>query len=248
VVGPVLVVLWLAGLKRLLGLRFARPFGIAYLSLVVVYTLSGGKSYYLAGMYFVLFAAGGLWAEERLAKRTADAGLRGWVALMLAGAVVAMPLALPVLPESALARGSWEANINKDLSATVGWPDLVRQIASVAERLPGQQRANLVIFTGDYGSAGAVDLYGARYRLPHAISGHNNYWWWDTGPALDGATTIAVNLPRSYLLTIFSEVSPAGTVATPGGVWSEERGDPIWVCRGQKVSWAAAWPQSRHYG
>jgi 4-amino-4-deoxy-L-arabinose transferase-like glycosyltransferase len=248
VVGPVLVVLWLAGLKRLLSLRFARPFGIAYLSLVVAYTLTGGKSYYLAGMYFVLFAAGGVWVEQRLVERVPDAGLRGWLALMFAGAVVAVPLALPVLPESALARGSWEANINKDLSATVGWPQLVRQIASVAERLPSEQRANLVILTGDYGAAGAVDLYGASYDLPHAISGHNNYWWWGPGQARHGATSIAVNLPRSFLLTIFSEVSPAGTVATPGGAWSEERGDPIWVCRGQKVSWAAAWPQTRHYG
>jgi hypothetical protein len=248
VVGPVLVVLWLAGLRRLLSRGFARPFGIAYLSLVVVYTLSGGKSYYLAGMYFVLFAAGGVWAGERLDQRQPAAGLRGWVALMLAGVVVALPLTLPVLPETALAKGSWEGNINKDLSATVGWPQLVRQIATVADRLPRDQRANLVIFTGDYGAAGAVDLYGARYDLPHAISGHNNYWWWGPGRAPDAATAIAVNLPRSYLLTIFSEVDPAGTVATPGGVWSQERGDPIWLCQGQKFNWAAAWPQARHYG
>jgi hypothetical protein len=199
-------------------------------------------------MYFVLFAGGGLWVEERLTERARNAGWRGWIALMLAAVVVAIPLTLPVLPQSDLARGSWQANINKDLSATVGWPQFVRQIASVAQGLPGQQKADLVIFTGDYGSAGAVDLYGPRYHLPHAISGHNTYWWWGPGPARYGATTIAVNLPRSYLLTIFSDVSPAGTVATPGGVWTEERGDPIWVCRGQKASWSAAWLQSRHYG
>lgn len=248
VVGPMLIVLWLAGLRHLLRHRFARPLGIAYLTLAAAYTLTGGKSYYLAGMYFVLFAAGAVWAEKRLARRDrATVGL-GWVALLLTGAVIALPLTLPVLPESALPHGSWEGNINKDLSATVGWPTLVRQIAAVANGLPNNQRDGLVIFTGDYGAAGAVDLYGERYGLPHSISGHNNYWWWGPGPARDGATTIAVDLPRAYLLTIFSSVTSAGAVVTPGGVWSEERDEPIWICTGQKISWALAWPQARHYG
>ena len=248
VVGPVLVGLWVGGLRRLLRPGFARPFGFAYLTALALYTLTGGKSYYLAGIYFVLFAAGGLWAEERLDQRQRSAGLTGWVALILAGALIALPLSLPVLPESALATGSWQGNINKDLSATLGWPHLVRQLAAVTDSLPGQQRHDLVIFTGDYGAAGAVDLYGGRYGLPRAISGHNNYWWWGPGSARDGATTIAVDLPKDYLLTIFSSVSAAGTVTTPDGVWSEERDDPIWICTGQKVSWAAAWPHARHYG
>src|SRR5208283_1291066 len=118
------------------------------------------------------------------------------------------------------------------LSATVGWPSLVGQIASVADRLPASERANLVIYAGDYGAAGAVDLYGADYGLPHAISGHNAYWWWGPAGAHNGATTIAVDLPKQYLQTIFTEVTPAGTVATPDSVWTEERGDPIWICRG----------------
>jgi hypothetical protein len=248
VVGPVLIVFWLAGLRRLLVSSFARPLGIASICLAVIYAVSGGKSYYLAGMYFVLFAAGGVWVEERLASPTAGRTFRRWAGLMLIGGLLALPLALPILPESMLARGPWQSNINKDLSATVGWNDFVRQIAHVAHQLPVDQRAHLVVFTGDYGAAGAVDLYGARYGLPHAISGHNSYWWWGPAGARDGATTIAVNLPRSYLLTIFSDVQPAGTVTTPHGVWTEERGDAIWICRGQKETWQTAWPAARHYG
>jgi hypothetical protein len=130
----------------------------------------------------------------------------------------------------------------------VGWPHFVRQIAGVASRLPRDERAHLVVFTGDYGAAGAIDLWGSQFHLPHAISGHNSYWWWGPAGARDGATTIAVNLSRSYLHTIFSRVTPAGSVTTPNDVWSEERGDPIWVCTGQKESWAKAWPAARIYG
>jgi len=248
VMGPVLVLLWFGGLRHLLRHHFARPLGLAYLVLLVLFAVTGAKPYYLAGMYFVLFAAGGAWAEGRLGARRPPRGIRGWVALITAGGVLAVPLTLPILPVSALAEGPWEGSINKDLSATVGWESLVGQIAKVSAALPAAARTHLVIFTGDYGAAGAVDLYGDRYGLPHAISGHNSYWWWGPGGAGNGATTVAVDLPRPYLRTIFSEVIPAGGVANPDAVWSEERGDPIWICRGQKLTWAQAWPSARHYG
>ena len=248
VVGPVLVVFWVSGLRLLLRSRRWRPLGVAYLFLLTVFTLTGGKPYYLAGMYYVLFAAGGVWAERRLLAHDPPRGVRAWAVLMVVGGLVSVPITLPVLPASSLPRGSWEGNINKDLSATVGWPSLVAQVAHVADTLPQAQRAHLVVFTGDYGAAGAIDLWGSRYGLPQAISGHNTYWWWGPGGASTGATTIAVDVPHSYLRTIFSHVTAAGSVATPGGVWTEERGDPIFVCRGQTESWSRAWPSARHYG
>ena len=248
VVGAVLVVLWLAGLRRLLTTAWTRPIGIAYVVLLVLFAIGGAKPYYLAGIYFVLFASGDVWAEARLDRRQPPRGLRGWVALMLAGLVTSVALALPVLPIAAMPKSSSIGSVNKDLSATVGWPQFVHQIAALAATVPARQRADLVVFTGDYGAAGAIDLWGHRYGLPDAVSGHNSYWWWGPAGARDGATTIAVNLPKAYLLTIFSQVRPAGSVSTPDGVWSEERGEPIWICTGQKVTWAHAWPVVRHYG
>ena len=242
VVGPVLAFLWIPGIKRLLRHPAGRPLAIAFLVMLAAYTLTGAKTYYLAGGYYVLFAAGGLHFEERRGRLTTR------TAGMLAGAVIALPLTLPVLPESALDHTSAQGSINKDLSATVGWPQMTTQVAQVADRLPAAGRARLVIYTGDYGAAGAVDVYGPRYHLPPAISGHNNFWWWGPGSSPDDSTTIAVDLPRSYLLTLFRSVAPAGVVETPHHVWSEERGDPIYVCTGQYRTWAQAWPAARHYG
>ena len=251
VVGPVLAYVWIPGLRRLSSDGAGRPFAIAYVVLVVIYTLTGAKPYYLAGMYGVLFAGGGVWWDERLAAGAASGAVRPAQRLigacLLAAAVLA-PLTLPVLPEAALASGPWESAINKDLSATVGWDLVVRQIAGVASDLPAGQRGRLVVLTGDYGAAGAVDLYGHRFGLPAAISGHNTYWWWGPGPAPDDSTTIAVNLPASLLHRYFARVRPAGQVITPHGVWTEERGAPIWICSGQTVPWARAWPDLRHYG
>jgi len=57
-----------------------------------------------------------------------------------------------------------------------------------------------------------------------------------------------VNLSAGDLKQIFTDVRRVGTVDTPHGVWTEERGSPIFVCRGQRVPWAQAWPAAKHYG
>ena len=54
--------------------------------------------------------------------------------------------------------------------------------------------------------------------------------------ATDGATTIAVNLSKSYLQTLFEEVIPAGTVDTGWGIWTERAERPSWICRHQKLT------------
>ncbi len=252
IVGPALAFLWIGGWRWLRGHHDGRVFAVAFAVLLAAYVLTGAKPYYISGAYPALFGAGGAWYAQRLATRfPADDGARRarWIAaVLIAATIVSLPIVLPVLPASSLPSGSWEGGINKDLSATVGWPEAVRQIATVADALPPAERSHVVIFTGDYGAAGAVDRYGARYALPHAISGHNTYWWWGWGNARDGATTIAVNISRSFLLTMFADVTPAGSIATPHNVWTEERGAPIYVCRHQRLSWRAAWLSVRNYG
>jgi hypothetical protein len=248
VVGPALCVLWITGLVHLWRSLRWRPLAVGYLVLAAWFTLSGAKSYYLAGIYFVLFAAGGVAAERRLRSKGKPGRVRGWITLMVAGGVVALPLTLPLLPESTLPTGSWESQINKDLSATVGWPSYVRQVAGIVGTLPPAERSRVVLLTGDYGAAGAIDLYGSRYHLPAAHSGHNTYWWWGPGGMTEHSTTVAVNIPRSALLKIFHSVRLVTSVRTPGNIWTEERGDPIYLCTQQYASWSDVWPSLRHYG
>jgi hypothetical protein len=246
IVGPALIVLWVAGLRRLFDDTIGRVFAIAYVVLLALDTLGGAKPYYLTGIYFVLFAAGGVWYERRLARRPGHP-LRTAVIFVVVAAA-SLPLTLPVLPAGAQPTSGWLGGINKDLSATIGWKGMARQVASVANSLPASERSRLVVFTGDYGAAGAVDLYGSVYGLPHAISGHNSYWWWGPGRAPDDSTTITVDVDRGYLETLFADVRLVGVVRTPGNVWTEERGDPIYLCRGQRRAWRVIWPSARHYG
>ena len=99
---PFTLPLWLGGLAWLFihpaGKKY-RLLGWMYLTVFVILALSGtSRSGYLAPAYTWLFAAGGA-AAESLFERPRLAWLRpAAVAILLAGGVVAAPLALPLLP------------------------------------------------------------------------------------------------------------------------------------------------------
>ncbi|HMK91873.1 MAG TPA: hypothetical protein VK576_02640, partial [Thermoleophilia bacterium] len=163
-------------------------------------------------------------------------------------AALFMPVALPVLPPSALARHPLQ-NINYNLGEEVGWPELTATVAHVYHSLPPAERATTVILTGNYGEAGAIDRYGPALGLPNAYSGHNSFWWWGP-PRPARTTTIVVGLtdtPR-YLERYFTDVRRVATIHNRYRVDNDEEGMPVWLCRGQKQPWAAIWPQFKNYG
>ena len=71
-VSPFLLPIWVAGLVALLRTGDLRPYrflSVAYLGLAVVFMITGGKPYYIAGLYPALLAAGSLptlrWVRAR---------------------------------------------------------------------------------------------------------------------------------------------------------------------------------------
>jgi len=61
----------------------------------------------------------------------------------------------------------------QSLGETIGWPQLVRTADAVWQGLPARQRATAVVFTADYGEAGAINELGRGTGLPAAVSGQN---------------------------------------------------------------------------
>jgi hypothetical protein len=82
------------------------------------------------------------------------------------------------------------------------------------------QRASAVIFTSDYGEAGAINELGRGTGLPGAVSGHNTYGW--RGPGNPNATTVVavlpgpmdISAPAGYLRQFFGSVRVAATLST----------------------------------
>ena len=246
-VSPVLVAMWVPGLVRLwraVELRPVRCFAVAYMLLAVVFLVSGGKPYYLAGLYPVLLAAGAPSVLGWLRRRShAWAWVVGGLGLSL---LVNAVLMLPVLPVRALAVTPI-VDINYDAGETVGWPTFVSTVADVYAGLPPAERSQAVVVTQNYGEAGAIDRYGADLGLPKAYSGHNAYYDW--GPPPDtGGPVVLVGVDEAFLRTAFGDVTRAATLDNGIGVENEEQGTPVWIGRDQRSPWAEIWPAFRRVG
>ncbi len=248
------LLLALAGLYYCLiagaGRRF-RMLGWMYVVPLLLFVIAKGRAYYLAGAYPMLYAAGSVWGERWLAS------LRGsWHFVVRAGAWTALVadvgiivgFTLPVAPVNS----AWfnrAAKVQGDFREELGWPELVQTVARIRDSLPAQDRARLGILTGNYGEAGAINLYGPNHGLPQAISGVNSFWqrgYGDPPPE----TLIVLGLSHGFLERNFSSCEVAGHTPNPYGIENEETSDhpDIYVCRGLHRSWPEFWSDFRFYG
>jgi len=236
---------WIAGLVRFFrdpALRWCRAVGVAYPILAVAFMATGGKPYYLAGMFPVLLAAGAQPAVDRVARaRRPRARL---LAAGLALSALELPITLPILPVSVVHDTPIVA-LNYDAGETIGWPAFVAEIGAVYRSLPAAERATAIVLTSNYGEAGAVDRFGRAAGLPIAYSGHNGFWYWGP-PPVTATTAVVVGYTRAQL-GFCRTVRLAAYLNNHEHVSDQEQGAPVWVCRPDR-SWAAIWPSQRYLG
>jgi len=246
-VAPYFAPIWIAGLVRLLrapDLRWCCAIGVAYPALAVAFMATGGKPYYLAGMFPVLLGAGAQPAVDWIA-RGRTAVRRGLVIAGLLLCLVQLPITLPIVPVSAVHKTGIVA-LNYDAGETIGWPAFTAEIAAVYRSLPAGQRAATTVLTSNYGEAGAVDRFGPADGLPAAYSGHNGFYYWGPPPA-SATAAIVVGYSRGRL-GFCGSVRLAATLNNHVAVSDDEQGAPVWICQHLRAGWRAIWPSQRNFG
>ncbi len=146
----------------------------------------------------------------------------------------------------------WNARLalHREFTEEIGWDDLA---ATVAQRLvdapaAGEERT-AGIFAGNYGEAGAVNLYRDRYGLPEAISGTNSYWYRGPGDP-PPRTLILLGVPLEDAQEVFEQCAVAARLTNRWGVENEESRDhpDVLLCRRMKVPWSVVWREARSFG
>lgn len=259
---PILAVFWITGLVSFLGgsgKRF-RVLGVTFLIFFAQLLILHGKDYYVAPIYPMMFAGGAVAVERWLARRS-WAGARFWPKAAISTAIIILggilvPLFTPMFsPENYLKyQHALHIQLTKTEVATsgalpqflgdqIGWPSLVRQIADIYNSLPPDERDRTGIWAGNYGEAGAVDLFGPGYGLPRAYSRHQNYWYWGPPPVVyTNLIVVQWSLDdvkdncTSY--QAFDHYSPFGMA---------EENTPIYLCRGAKFDIQKIWWHSHHW-
>jgi 4-amino-4-deoxy-L-arabinose transferase-like glycosyltransferase len=243
---------WLAGLYFYVftssGARY-RMLGWMYLIPFVLLLAMQGRSYYLAPAYPMLIAAGAVAWERWLATLLVSLGgfVLGatWVALALGGTLFGLVM-LPVAPINS---GLWHlsSQMHDNFVEEIGWPELVETVARIYAGLPAEERAQTGILAGNYGEAGAMNLYGPTYGLPQAISGVNSYWLRGYGHP-PPATLIVLGFSRDAVQRLFETCDPAGQVTNRFGVENEEYQRDVFVCRKPRQPWPALWETLKRFG
>jgi hypothetical protein len=253
---PLAAPIWIAGLWFLLRDPLGKKYAVlawAYFTVLAEMLVLHGKIYYLAPAYIMLLAAGAVWIELRLVRRVGT-WLRPVIPVpLLIGAVIAAPLAMPILPVEAAIRYTrfWDVQaihvenvpqgeLPQMFGDMFGWPEQVRAVAAVYQALPESERAQAVVLAYNYGEASAINLFGSKLGLPRAISGHNQYGLWGPG-AMTGQVAVAIGYSELQLRQFYDEVSPEASVS-PQYAMPEETQLTIFVCRRPKRSLQESWP------
>ena len=241
-IGVVTLPVWAAGWYFLFRNQQWRPLGIAALVPYVVF-LFVGKAYYPGPVILVLFAAGCVQLERVAAGRAWRHAERNLAIAMVLQALVLLPLGVPAVPQSALARFGLDT-FRKDYADTVGWPELVDQVAAAYQQVPAADLPRTVILAANYGEAGAIDLYGPSRGLPAALSPQLTFWYWK--PAhVDARTVVTIGFNEAGVQSMCPEARVVDRVRPVDGVHNEEVNWPIMLCQSPTVSLDDIWPRLR---
>jgi hypothetical protein len=211
----------LYGLWRLFrdpGLRDFRFLGVAFVVLYVLFVVTAGRPYYLAGLYAPLAAAGALGMQRR---REAAPNRRRW----LVWPALAVSVALAV---GALA-----------LSVTVVRSDVGEQIArrtaDAYRALPAEQRDRTVLIGQSYIIAAYIEGYAPRYGLPAAYSTNRSYGYFPPPPP-DHNAVLYVGADAEEFRPYFGDIRRVGDIGADMGVY---------LLTGQRQSWDEIWSRAR---
>jgi 4-amino-4-deoxy-L-arabinose transferase-like glycosyltransferase len=256
VTNPLIAAIWIAGTVYAFLQPRLRWIGWTYVLLIAAMIVFHARNYYPGDVYPLVLACGALAIERAAALRRARAAI---VAAIAVAGALSIPFVLPVLAEAQLARivvgasrvvdlhvapaRNAAAPLTQNFADMHGWRRLTATVAGVYDALPPAQRKRAAILASNYGEAGAIDVFGARYHLPPALSGHNNYWIWGTH-GYDGSVVIEVN---GTCGPVFRSARVAVARLTDRWAMPSENGIPISVCYGLKEPLSRYWIHLKHY-
>lgn len=260
---PILLPVWLSGLVWFLWDRRWRVLGLTFAIFFVLMEVAHGKSYYVFPIYPMVFAGGAVVIESAIERWLANRAV--WtrtttrvavVAIILAAALPAIPLSTWMLPperllayQNAVGIKPAKAEVHHDsllqqpIADQFGWTEMVGEVAAIYNALPPDERAQTGIWAGNYGEAGAINLFGPKLGLPRAYSRHQNHWYWGPPPQVYknliviewGLDTVRDNC-TSY--QAFEHYQRFGM---------SEENTPMYLCRGVKFDIQKIWWNSHHW-
>lgn len=258
---PFILPVWFTGLVALLfyaPLKRYRFLGITYLLLFILFVVQRGKPYYLSPIYPLLLVTGALFFEQFTIRKNWKYVFYGYLTFLIVFGLVTFPLWTPILPvetyikySTALGMQPPKMERGKDsvlpqvFADRFGWKEMVAKVAEAYNSLTPEEKREAVIYTQNYGEAGAVDFFGKKYNLPKAISGHNNYWLWGFHN-YSGNVVIVIGGGTDSHSKVFESVE-LFTIHKHEYAMPFENEIPIFICKKPNVQLKDIWRELKRF-
>ncbi|HEX3985627.1 MAG TPA: glycosyltransferase family 39 protein [Acidobacteriaceae bacterium] len=261
---PWTAILWIPGIVGLLFARRSRSLlflGVLYPVFLALMMALHAKDYYLAPVYPIYFAAGAIgWLPTTTARSSPIRAtlVSAYALLLCVGFVLTVPFSIPVLaPQQMVAwmkTMHFQGTDTENHAPTVlpqfyadrfGWHEMVEKVAQVYNALPPRERAVTGIFGGNYGEASAINLFGPKYGLPVAISGHQTYWLWGPHGYTGQEMILITGSSLADLKADYASCQVMARLDDPLAMpWEHKDVD---LCRGRFRTYQADWKDFKYY-
>ncbi|MCX6138015.1 MAG: glycosyltransferase family 39 protein [Ignavibacteriales bacterium] len=235
-----------------------RVFGWTYVAILLLFLATHAKTYYIAPLYPLMFAAGCIYAGELSARRWMRPLVSGVIAVIIFLGALGAPFCLPILSPESFLRYSAALGVTVQQSERhqptplpqhfadmFGWENMTLRVARVYYSLPDSVRTHCGIYVQNYGQAGALDFFGKSLGLPPVLCGHNNYWYWTEGLERYNSIIILGGDIEDYK-KVFDQVLVVDVVTHPY-VMPYENNLQIFICRGLRLPLKEIMKGTRHF-
>ena len=191
---PISIIVWLPGVFYYFFNKNGKNFiqlGIIFLTTFLILLVNPHtQAYYMTPAMLILFPAGSI-LIDRLSEKRLFAYVKYSIIVLLILTAVLTPFALPLLPvkryiayaesfgiKPSTAEGKKLTRLPQFYADMFGWQKFAETVSTVYQSVPDSEKAVTVVYTSNYGEAGAIEYYSKKYSLPAVICPQNNYWYW----------------------------------------------------------------------
>ena len=261
---PATVPIWLAGIFFLLFSRQTREFtflSILFVSLFVFMMISGtSRSDRMVFAYPAVFAGGGLFFDSIIVKYNARWLKGAMMLLLLGGLAIALPIILPYFSyETVRSHVTWmglNTEIEKGkkpplpqlLADRIGWEEKCELVLRAYQSLADQDKKEALVAAGNYGQAGAIELFGKEHQLPAVVCAHNTYYLWSKERLHGSIVLLLTNAEDADgLKERFERVDEFDGEYSSPYVSSHENHLRVFICRNPRLSLAEMLERGKTY-